>query len=414
MKKILFIHHATSWGGAPLNMINIINSLDKTTFQVEVLLLRDSIVSEKLREYNIRYRIASSWFYRNFYKYYDHTIPGFIQWYRIKSQFVCWLSWVLSHYIFAEQELQNLDYDIVQLNSSVLSDWLKPCSKKGITIIHIQEPFADTYFGIRHRFFTNQMNKYADHIIAISNDNAKRINIPFKTTVVYNYSNIKHLNELDIEKYKCKSVLYVGGSASIKGFYTLVEALQFINDDITVYFAGYYSQVLSDNKTNIKLRIKRALKKIFYKTEIKQYCKFEKSTKTLRIGLLSDINDYLDISTCLVSPFSVPHFSRPIIEAFGRRKPAIASIIAGMDEIIDNGTNGILVPEGNAKSLAAAINYLCLNPEIAKKMGDNGYELAKNKYSQKNIELIHQIYRNLLKKKKCSKSIKNNSISKCI
>lgn len=395
MKRILFIHHASGWGGAAINMINIINSLDKTEYSIEVLLLKDSIVSEKLRDHNIKYRVASSWFYRKFYIYYNHTLPGFIEWYRLKSQLICWLSWLLSHYIFARIELKRMDYDIVHLNSSVLTDWLKPCSKKGKGIIHIQEPIAKGYFGIRHSFFTNQMNKYAAHIIAISNDNAKRINIPLKTTIVYNYSNIEDLKELNIEKYRSNSVLYVGGSDSIKGFYTMVAAMQFINNDITVYFAGNYHSVLSDMRTNFKQRIKNVFRKILYKKEIELFKKFENTTNAIKIGLIADINYYLDNSVCLVSPFSIPHFSRPIIEAFGRRKPAIATEIDGMNEIIDDGKNGILVQEGNARSLAEAINYLCENPVIAKKMGDECYKVAENKYSQINIEQIRVIYRNM-------------------
>ena len=254
MKKILFIHHATTWGGAPLNMINIINSLDKNIFEIEVLLLKeDSIVCHKLIDNNIKYSIASSWFFRKFYSYLPHTVTGFIQWYQLKRFFFCWLSWFFSHFIFSKKELRRIEYDIVHLNSSVLTDWLKPCSKKGKVIIHIQEPLTKGYFGARHRFFTNQMRKYANHIIAISNDNAQRVNIPIKTTVVYNYTNVGDYNELDIEKYSSKSVLYLGGAARIKGFYPMVNALDYLDKNVKIYFAGSY--VAGRSSKNIIKRI---------------------------------------------------------------------------------------------------------------------------------------------------------------
>jgi len=398
MKTILFIHHATGWGGAPINLINIINALDKNEFHARVLLLKDSIVSRKLQENNIECIVASSWFYRKFYTFYTHSVPNFIDWYNIKSQVICWLSWILSHYIFASRELKKIDYDIAHLNSSVLTDWLKPCREKGKVIIHIQEPFSKRYLGIRYHFFTQQMRKYADHIIAISIDNANRINIPDKTTIVYNFSTIEDLEELGIDKYTSKSVLYVGGASSIKGFSTLVDSLQFLNNDISVYFVGFYSSFFRTKRQSIKQKIKFVFFKIFKKKKLNTYNKFDNNHQALNIGQLSNINEYLDKSVCLVSPFTVPHFSRPIIEAFGRRKPSIATNIEGMDEIITDGENGILVPNRDAISLAGAINYLCSNPLIAKKMGDNGFEEANNKYSQRNVKQIVDIYLTLLLK----------------
>lgn len=397
MKKILFIHHSAGWGGAPINMINIINSLDKTTFQVEVLLLKDSIVSEKLRENNIKYVVASSVFFKKYYRYYPHSVAGSIKWYQVKDQFVCWLSWMLSHFIFAKNELEKFNFDIVHLNSSVLSDWLKPCRQMGKVIIHIQEPLTKGYFGFRHHFFTNQMNKYADHIISISKDNARRINIPSKTTVIYNFSHVIDSIELNIEKYKSKSVLYVGGTSEIKGFYTMVDALGFLNKDIKVYFVGSYSILLNSSKTNFKIRIKKILMSMIYRKRFLALSKIYSNPNAILVGMISDINEYLDLSVCLISPFAVPHFSRPIIEAFARRKPAIGTNIEGMDEIIENGKNGIIVTKDDAKALAEAIKHLCEGPAIAQNMGNYGYELAKIRYSQNNVLSIQSIYNDLLK-----------------
>jgi glycosyltransferase involved in cell wall biosynthesis len=396
MIKILFVHHAAGWGGAPNSMIKLINSLNKSQYDVEVLLLKQSIVAEKLAENGIKHKVADSLFYRRYYQYFTHSEADYLKWYRVYSFLKLSILWLLSRYYFAKKELLKHDYDLVHLNSSVLTDWLAPAKAKGRVIIHIREPFRKGKIDVLYKFFASQMRKYADHIIAISNDNAKRVNIPYKTTVVYNYSNIEVLKELDIQKYCSKSVLYVGGVSQIKGFYTLVDALQFINDDIVVYFAGYYSSDLIYSQTNIKIRLKEILKKIILIRRSMALHNVAKSHKALKIGLISDINDYLDKSVCLVSPFSVPHFARPIIEAFARRKPAIGTKIDGMDEIIEDGRNGILVDSGNAKFLACAINYLCEHPLVAKKMGDNGYELAEKKYSPKNIEKIQNIYLKLI------------------
>jgi glycosyltransferase involved in cell wall biosynthesis len=398
--QVLFIHHAAGWGGASISMIKLINSIDSSKYDTEVLLLKYSIVAEKLVENGIKFSVADSTFYKRFYHYFVHSEAEYLKWYQIYNFIKRSILWLLSRYYFAKRELTKHSYDVAHLNSSVLTDWLAPAQKKGKVIIHIREPFRKGKLDILHNFFRFQMRKYADHIISISRDNAKRVNLPYKTTVVYNYSDVEDLTELDIQKYETKSVLYVGGALSTKGFYTLVDALQFINKDIKVFFAGHYDSVLNYSGTNIKLRLKKILKKIIHRRAALIHYKFGKSPNVFKIGLISDINEYLNKSVCLVSPFSVPHFARPIIEAFARKKPAIGTKIDGMDEIIDDGKNGILVENNDARSLACAINYLCDHPSVAKEMGNNGYEVAKKKYSPKNIEQIQNVYAKLIQEAK--------------
>lgn len=396
MKKILFIHHGSAWGGAPNSLIRLIKSLDYSDYEAKVLLLKPSIVADKLNENGIRFDIASSVFYTKYYQYFTHSEADYLKWYQVFPIIRLGLFWLLSRYYFARKELARHEYDLVHLNSSVLTDWLAPAKEKGKVIIHIREPFRNGKCDLLKRIFKYQIFKYADRIIAISKDNATRINMPDKTSVVYNYSEIENFQELNIEKYSSKSVLYVGGSESIKGFYTLVDALKYIHDDIRVYFSGYFSKILADEDGGVNAKVKKLLKSIRHRRETLSYFKIEKSLNAEKVGLLTDINDYIDKSVCLVSPFSIPHFSRPIIEAFGRRKPAIATSIEGMDELVEDGLDGILVEKDNAKALADAINYLCLNPQIAKRMGDYGFKVAQEKFSQNNINQICSIYRNLL------------------
>jgi len=165
----------------------------------------------------------------------------------------------------------------------------------------------------------------------------------------------------------------------------LTDALHLIDDDIKVYFAGTYDKNLINQSTKKKINL-------LYSKYLRAFLKFNAAKNAINIGFVSDINEYIDKSVCIVSPFTVPHFSRPIIEAFGRRKPAIATDIDGIDEIIQHGRNGIIVKLGDPKALADAINYLCKNPSLAKEMGDNAYNTAKVKFSQNNINELSNIY----------------------
>ncbi len=114
--------------------------------------------------------------------------------------------------------------------------------------------------------------------------------------------------------------------------------------------------------------------------------------------IMCDVNVFhalLHDSTFLISPFVIEHFSRPIIEAFANMKPVIATNIEGMNEIVDDNVDGLLVDRNKPRSLAKAINYLNANPELIRQMGVNGYEKAKKIFSPNNVADIERIYNDL-------------------
>jgi len=399
MKKVLYIHHSSGWGGAPISMINTINSLDKSEYEVKVLLLKDSIVREKLLENKIPHFVATGKFYRKYYRYYTHIVPSIIPWYNIKKQLLHAISWLMSRYIFSEIILKglNYDFDIVHLNSSVLTDWLKPCSKLGKVVMHIREPVSKGYIGLRYNIFRGQMKKYADQIVAISNDNAKRINLPHKTTVVYNFSFIDKIHKLSVSKYSTNKVLYLGGGALIKGYEAIVNSLKYLDKDIEIYFGGSYINFEDKLGSGFFEKIKKRIKKIKNYKLYKLYTIIAKSPNAIMIGMILDVNTLIDKSVCLVSPFSKLHFSRPVIESYSRRKPVIATDLPGIDEIVQNNKTGYLVPVNSAKELAERINFICKNPVDAKKMGDNGYAVALERFSETNAKSIEKMYKRILR-----------------
>lgn len=390
MKKILFVHHAVGWGGAPIAMIKLIKTLDSAKYDIKVLLIKDSIVAQKLEENGIKYSVASSVFFRKFYFGFIHSEAGYYKWYQVYYLFKSLLFWLLTRFYFAKKELSKHDFDIVHLNSSIMSDWLAPARAKGEVVMHIREPFRKGKFDLLHYLFVSQMRKYASKIVAISKDNAQRIGLPDKTEVVYDYSELS-IGTTNEESYYSKSVLYLGGTAEIKGFYEIVDSLKYIDKDIKVYFAGSYEIYQSKNK------VKRFLKVIFgsernNKRAMRTTQVMRTSANVEEIGLIYNVPEYLNKVCCLVSPFAKPHFSLPVIEAFTCAKPVIVTDIDGADEVVKDGVNGLIVPKSNPEELAVAINFICNNGKLAQEMGQNGFKDAQEKYSIINMTKISEIY----------------------
>lgn len=394
-KKVLFVHHGTGVGGAPISMVETIKGLNKNHYDVEVLLLKDSTVKDLLKKEGIKFSVESSLFYSKYYQFFPHIMPQYFKWYQLFRIFIYSIRWVLSRYYFSFKVLSKFDYDIVHLNSSVLSDFLCAGSRYGKTVIHIREPLADGYFGVRKGVIKKQIRYYADHVIAISKDNSKRLGVFEKTTVVYNFTEIKDY-ELNLEMPLLNKILYLGGGDKIKGFLTVVDALDYLDPSVKVLFAGNY-QIKDVVVKGWEARLRHYTN--LFDSDVSRMneamVKIRTHPNAQYIGLSMDVHSLLHDSTFLISPFVIEHFSRPIIEAFANMKPVIATNIEGMNEIVDDNVDGLLVDRNKPRSLAKAINYLNANPELIRQMGVNGYEKAKKIFSPNNVADIERIYNDL-------------------
>jgi glycosyltransferase involved in cell wall biosynthesis len=395
-KKILFVHHGKGIGGAPISLLYTIQQLKFYDYTVKVLFIFNSDVVNIFSENNIETKVIQSAFYKKFYKYFAHSEAGFIKWYQIIKLFRVFISWVISAFFLSSKYLKKEKPDIIHINSSVLSDWAFAAKRLNIkTICHIREPIANGYFGLRKTILRKLFDYSANHIIAISEDNARRINLPKKTTVIYNFVDFKYFNK-DItgtiqNKNNKKYILYLGGFSKLKGFHILVESLKYLDKDIKVLFAGYYPKILLNS---FKRKIKYLLLFSYRKWNSSMHT-MQKSNNTLEIGVSTNIPDLIASSEAVVFPSTKPHFARPIIEAQAMAKPAIASDVQGMDEIIEHNKTGLLVKKNDAKALAIAINTLCSNKQLREKMGEKSYLNAKKYFSSLNINKIINIYNNI-------------------
>ena len=71
-------------------------------------------------------------------------------------------------------------------------------------------------------------------------------------------------------------------------------------------------------------------------------------------------------------------FGIVLLEAMAVGKPVVASNIEGYRCVVTNGIEGILVPPKNDKKLAQALMQLATDPELRRKMGENGRQKAQD------------------------------------
>ncbi|MBU1323497.1 glycosyltransferase family 4 protein, partial [Patescibacteria group bacterium] len=84
---------------------------------------------------------------------------------------------------------------------------------------------------------------------------------------------------------------------------------------------------------------------------------------------------------CMVS--AVESFGLVYLEAWQKKKPVIGADIGPVRELIEGAQGGSLVKFGRVDELAAEIDRLVKNKDLAKRLGENGYKALKIRYSKK-------------------------------
>lgn len=111
-------------------------------------------------------------------------------------------------------------------------------------------------------------------------------------------------------------------------------------------------------------------------------------------GYREDVPEIMAALDVLVVPSRREAQTLVIPQAFAAGKPVVASRVGGIPELVIDGTNGFLVPVGDGRALAAAMVELAKSPELRKRLGQAGLELARSELAFcKKMELLVGSYR---------------------
>lgn len=190
-------------------------------------------------------------------------------------------------------------------------------------------------------------------------------------------------------------VLYVGGLSKLKGIHTLLKSIEYLDEGIVVDIAGY---IPADSKfkpnvyahfgflKNLLMRMKNLSKRRMLKTLETVYSKRAGSINL--IGHRNDLSELYRNCDVLVFPSYKPHQSRPAFEAGFFGKPVIISRFEHTNENVLDGQNGLTFSPNNPLSLANAINSLCNNRSLCRKLGESNRENSIEKHTSQAVQAM--------------------------
>ncbi|MEK6589444.1 MAG: glycosyltransferase family 4 protein, partial [Nitrospinota bacterium] len=409
--------HGRGIGGAPLSLLYLLQKLDRKKYTPIVLCLYESEAAELYRREGIETVIA-----KGIYEF-SHTYLSWINmhnFYLFVPQIVFFIPSILKAFFI----IKKLRPDIVHLNSSTLMPCAIGAKMAGCKVVwHIREPIHGGYFGLRKNFLRWGIHRFSDRVIAIFKNDADQLmkttpSPPFeggergvvksnKIKVIYNFVDFKRFNkdisgeifrsEFHLKKDE-RAVGMLGGIAGTKGAIEFIKSARIVKERIGNVKFFIIGELPSEIKGFFRSFFVRITGMRHYFSEMKEFIVKEGLEKdVIFTGVRTDIPNVIAGLDLIVFPSTVPHFARPIIEAGAMGKPVVASDIGGPRELVADGITGRLCQPGNVHILADAITDILSNDDISKKMGEAGFQQAKDKFNaDKNAKETFLLYEGLL------------------
>lgn len=412
MKKVLFIQHATAFGGSAMSLLYTLQGIQKMEGDRCKLVVALAKYTDTLATFygsNGFEVVKPDWI-----DTYEHTQAlsyqllnpvGFFQ--ELMQRFN-----IRKASRYTRALMDAVKPDIVHLNSVVLLGSAMEISAMGVPLVwHVREHPVIELLNMRTRKMIKALKTLPNNTIFICKADQQAWGNPENGTVVYNFIDFDKFNSTMKPKPEWGIddsgntfyVLFLGGMNKVKGTIVMMRAFakfRALNPGkkMKLIFAG--GKYNSPDYFIYKLA-KGILPRLGWGTYSqlveKEIEKLQLEPDLIRLPFEKDVARLFSASDVLVFPSIRPHFARPVIEAGAMSLPVLGSRLGGVEELIDEGENGYLFAVDDHTSIAQKLNELFHDPEKRLQMGAKGYEKALTNYSQDvNIQQIIAIYDELV------------------
>jgi glycosyltransferase involved in cell wall biosynthesis len=207
-----------------------------------------------------------------------------------------------------------------------------------------------------------------------------------RTRVVHDGVADDQLNDISASE-RAPVIGLVGRIARWKGQHVFIDAASIVHQ----HFPAAKFQIIGAalfEETDYEMEIKNLVKQ----SNLSDVVEF--------LGFRSDVPDLIRKLNVLVhASITAEPFGQVVIEAMSAGKPVVATAGGGVLEIVADGQTGMLVPMGDAQSMAQAIIKLLKNPAAAAEMGVRGRERMLAHFTiERTARKMESVYDSMLRR----------------
>lgn len=389
-KTILFIHHGSSLGGAPLILLEYLKRMDKAVYKRIVVLPEEGPFADLLKKEGVEYRIIPLFtlYYCSQAKSFSAESPRvFAQ--SLRRAFIL-IKKAVFNILLLPAIIKKEDPQIVVITTSTPLLCGVIAKMMGRRVIwHIREVISTEKSRFLKKLISSIINFSSDKIIVmsrfslidISNLKINNAAVIYDGAVDLNKFSMRKKDDLKLKELGInasdKIVCFTGQICRQKGWHVLAGSAFIIAQKMPkikfLIIGGSSMMEAGRGSREDPLR------------EFREDAVFKRVTKRLGLagnfiflGQRMDVEDILPAVDCLAFPNIAPEvFGRVMVEAMACGVPVVASDIGAAPEIIIHNVTGLLVKPQDPKALSDALVYILTNEERAMAMGEAGRKRAE-------------------------------------
>lgn len=172
-----------------------------------------------------------------------------------------------------------------------------------------------------------------------------------------------------------KRILFVGRLVERKGVAYLIEAFEILSKNWSLFPVPSSLIIVGDGSEAGRLQ------KLVKEKNLEDKVKFTKAVSSPELDEYYRNCDVFVLPAITDSKGDTEGLGVVLLEAMSYKKPVIGSNLGGIVDIIKDGKTGLLVKEKNPCELANAIHRVLTDENLAKELGENGYQYIKKHFS---------------------------------
>lgn len=288
------------------------------------------------------------------------------------------------------------DYDVVHCNTPIAGFYTRLAAKKyrksGLKVIYTAHGFhfykGGSIIGwLVYYPLEKMLSKITDTIITINSEDFEIAKKKFSCSV-------KNINGVGIStsRFNCEKEANhdILSSLNIKSDQFIILAVGELNknkNQITIIKA--MSELLKNDKNYILIIAGNGKKKSFLEKKIKKMGLID---SVFLVGYRTDISDFYNLASLLVSMSFREGLPMNILEAMSSGVPVVASTNRGHRELVSNNVNGLLVDPKDHYELAKKITILKNNDSLRRSFARESFNVLENFTLENVLKALKEIY----------------------
>lgn len=115
------------------------------------------------------------------------------------------------------------------------------------------------------------------------------------------------------------------------------------------------------------------------------------------LGFVDDLPPLFELADIQVHPSLNEGVPLALLHGMAAGMPIVATAVGGIPEVIEDGSNGVLVPGGDGAAFVRAVGALIQSPDEARRLGTAACDFIDGRYNLgQSVARLEQIYRQLL------------------